>query len=111
MFSAENSLLPSFKSLDHTKLMVSKDIDAFIAYFINENCIDLEEVEINDFLKLIKKSNPLLINKFIVDGINYYFSHPSVLATIQDGNSTLFPNYRSINDIDYDLLIPVLDLE
>ena len=109
MFPGTGGTLPAFACIETSGVLVKKDTESLLNNLIAKQAIDIEKIEINAFLKLFKKMSYTIANKFISDAINYYFSHPQVLTTIQDGKSTLFPNYRSLPDIDYDLLIPVFE--
>lgn len=109
MFPETEGSLPAFASIDCSKLAIDQEIESILEHLITEQEIDLDEIEINVFLKRFKKVSYTIANEFITGAINFYFSHPQVLASIQNGRTTIFPNYRTLPDIDYDLLIPVIE--
>jgi hypothetical protein len=109
MFVQTDGKMPAFDKLDNTSLIVNPIVDTILETLLSEHKIDLEQIEINALLKIFKKTTPSIANQFSADAISYYFSHPQVLAALQGGRTTLFPNYRTLPDIDYDLLIPVFE--
>jgi len=109
MFIKGKNFLPSFQSIDNNQLEIDIEIEELLQKLVIEKNINIKDVEINEFLKLFKKNFYNDANSFIENGINYYFSHPEVLLTLQEGKTTLFPNHRALPDIDYDILIPVLN--
>jgi hypothetical protein len=109
MFIKGKNLLPSFKAIDTSNFEVETKFEELLQKFVNQESINIDEIDINEFLKLFKKNFYNEANNFIENAINYYFSHPEVLLRIQEGNATLFPNFKALPDIDYDLLIPVVN--
>ncbi|SBS40443.1 hypothetical protein MSP8887_04388 [Marinomonas spartinae] len=102
--------LPSFSAIDNLNFFFDADVENMISEYILDNAVDLNNIEINEFLKRLKKFNYILTNRLINDAIDYYFSHPAVLSSLQGDRVPLFPNYRSLPEINYDLLIPVIEL-
>lgn len=111
MFPQNMNDFPSFESIDTSDLFVKKEIEDCLINFVIDSAIDLDRIEINDFLKRFKRLCHIFANEFIDDAIRFYFSHPQVLSVIQNGRTTLFPHSRVLPDIDYDLLIPVFEKE
>jgi len=109
MFPHGNSTMPSFKCIDTSGLVVKQQVEYILNDLIVQQSINMDQIEINVFLKLFKKFSYDIANEFIADAINFYFSHPQVLSVIQNGRTQLFPNQRTLPEIDYDLLIPVFE--
>ncbi len=109
MFNRDSIMMPSFSNIESSGLVVKQEVELVLIDLISEQNIDLDLIDINTFLKLFKKYSYRIANKFISDAISFYFSHPQVLAGIQEGRITLFPNSRTLPDIDYNLLIPVFE--
>ncbi|MFC3852774.1 hypothetical protein ACFOSD_08005 [Salinispirillum marinum] len=110
MFPGNNYVLPSIDELDIDGDTISYEYEDILSAFVSEYSLDVDEIEINEFLKLFKKNYYTQANGFISDAIDFYFSHPQVISVLQQGRVTLFPNYRALPEIDYDLLIPVMEL-
>ena len=64
--------------------------------------------DINAILKNLGKENPAILRAFTETALKAYFSNPLVLAPLQNGHAVLFPNAKVLDEIDYDLLIPVI---
>lgn len=103
--------LPSISDINNSAFFIDTDIENMLSKYILDNGFDLNDVEINNFLKGLKRFNYNLANQFINGAVDYYFSHPEVLSYLQGDRVPLFPNYRSLPEIDYDLLIPVIELD
>jgi len=101
--------LPSFESLDVSLGLFESNTEVLISSLISEHQIEMATVDVNEFLKLFKKTHPKEAGDLINGSLSVYFTHPSVLIKIQSGRKTLFPNYRTLPDIDFDLLIPVFE--
>ena len=108
MFVKGSDKLPAFDSIDTSNLIINLQVESMLNELISEQGIDLQEIEINELLKQFKKIDFAVTNQFIADAIIFYFSHPQVLTVLQEGRKTLFPNSRTLPEIDYDLLIPVM---
>lgn len=111
MFPLNDGNLPAFEELDTSDLIQNQAIEDLLNKLVIGRKIDLETIEINAFLTILKKEYYKIANDFITATIGYYFSHPQVLIKIQDGRKTLFPNPRVLPDINFDLLIPVMEKE
>lgn len=109
MFVQTDGKMPAFGNLDSSNLIINPRVETILETLLFEHKIDLAQIEINEFLKKFKKTAPSIASQFSADAISYYFSHPQVLSAIQGGRTTLFPNHRTLPDIDYDLLIPVFE--
>ena len=64
--------------------------------------------DVNLVLKKLKSDNFDATQSFIQKALEVYFTHPDVLGALRDGKITLYPHVRVLNDIDYDLLEPVM---
>ena len=111
MFATNSSILPNFQTLDHANLILDTEIENKLSQFFSTMNIDINTIEINDCLKQFRLTFPDEANTLINYALEYYFSHPQVLASIQNGREALYPNHRPLHDIDYDLLIPVIEKE
>lgn len=111
MFPETRGDLPAFSNIDTTGLLEKFDATQVINNLIADQKIDLDDIEINAFLKLFKKESYEIANGFIEVAISFYFSHPQVLSMLQGGRITLFPHYRAMPEINYDLLIPVVEMD
>jgi hypothetical protein len=101
--------LPSFESLDVDLEKFEPNTEALISSLVSEHKIVLTCADVNDFLKLFKKKHPKEAGDLINASLSLYFTHPTVLIKIQSGRKTIYPNYRALPDIDFDLLIPVFE--
>lgn len=111
MFTGEGEGLPAFGDLDGSEAISNDKLEIAITSFSLNTDYDIESIDINDWLKAFKKSEPELAEQLINQGLEFYLTHPKVLSGIQNGRETLFPNARTLSDIDYDLLIPVVETE
>ena len=68
-----------------------------------------DEADVNDILKELKSVDFEQVQHFISQALDFYFTHPKVLAILQKGHTPLYPHVRNLGDIDYDLLAPVLE--
>lgn len=64
--------------------------------------------DVNVLLKTLKQMDRKAMSIFIDSALEYYFSHPAVTQTLTSKKSPLFPNVTVLDDIDYNLLEPVL---
>lgn len=111
MFVRGSDRLPAFDAIDISSLTINPLAESALNELISDQGIDLQEIEINEFLKRFKSITFPVANQFIEDAILFYFSHPQVLASLQQGRTTLFPNHQMLPEINYDLLIPVIELD
>lgn len=105
----EMQRLPAFSTLGPADVLESEEFETVIKSYCESENIDLQNIEVNGFLKGFKKQNSQLVNQFIGDVLDFYFTHPDVLASLQNGRKTLFPNQRNLPEIDFDLVIPVFE--
>ena len=79
--------------------------------FMNDIIIELnfdELDEINEFIKKAKiKYGSVEINVFVNHCIEYYFGHKDIITPLTNKQSPLFPNETVLDDINFDLLVPV----
>jgi len=68
-----------------------------------------ETVEINEILAALRKSDPEVTKEFIDRALVVYFTSRTVISALRDGFETLFPNLRTLPEIDYALLEPVFE--
>lgn len=108
MFPGGERLLP-FSSLNIELDNELNEMASALTEMLNNLPSELEELEINYALSLLKKENKSFVDDVINKGLELYFTHPQVLKKIQHGKATLFPNARVLPDINFDLLIPVVE--
>lgn len=101
--------LPAFSALAPEDFLESEELEAVLKAYCETENIDLQNVEVNFFLKGVRKQNSQLVNQFVADLMDFYFTHPDVLAFLQAGRKTLFPNQRTLPEIDFDLVMPVFE--
>lgn len=102
--------LPPFSDLKGANFIEKfSELDELLDKFVTDEGDNLEILNINDVIRGLKKNNSNLVLNFVQGALDFYFSHPKVLGIIQEGRETLFPNRRSLPDIDFDLLIPVFE--
>lgn len=65
--------------------------------------------EINVRLKAMRKADPEAVATFTEAALRAYFAAPAVVSPLRGGPAELFPHARSLPEIDYDLLAPVLE--
>lgn len=65
--------------------------------------------DINTVLRDLRQQDPEFIGGFIESALAAYFSAPLVVEAANDAPATLFPNARTLPDIDYTLLEPVYE--
>ena len=63
--------------------------------------------DINDFLKAYKRIDSQGANELINISIRFYFSDPEVISLLTGSPLPLYPNERSLPDIEVELLEPV----
>lgn len=107
MYPTGNRLL-GFEQLN-TAVDFDAELELSVVKAIKQLDNNIDEFEINTLLKALKKIDMQSINQFIELSMEFYFTHPKVLESIQDGRQTLFPNARTLPEIDFDLLIPVFE--
>jgi hypothetical protein len=105
--------MPSFSELG-TK--AADDISAEIADGVTKLlaevmlCGDAELLEINALVKRIRRKDSILLDAFLTKVLEIYFSHETVVKALRPESVTLFPHYRPLEDIDFELLFPVMDI-
>ncbi|NRP37544.1 hypothetical protein XMA121_000129 [Marinobacterium sp. xm-a-121] len=105
----EMQRLPAFSALGAADVLESEELETALKSYCESANIDLQNIEVNWFLKGFKKQYSQLVNQFIADVLDFFFTHPDVLASLQNGRKTLFPNQRTLPEIDFDLVIPVFE--
>jgi len=80
------------------------EIDAFI---LKETEAAWPE-DVNVLLKALRSGAPDLVDHFIEQAVVLYFSTPAVSRALTGKPVPLFPNRTVMDDIDYDLLEPVI---
>lgn len=107
----ERSGLPSYISLNLScDNLFEESLLAQLNDLIKKCLGDFVSQDVNDVLKAIRRENPEVMNRFIVRSLEVYFSAPQVVSVLRNGATTLFPNQRILPDIDFDLLIPVVEV-
>ena len=100
--------LPSFDAL---RLEVSgwlePSCEAAVLAQLRELSSEFSEKDVNIILKELKKFEPGQISVFIASALETYFSSSDVITILQNGTTTLFPNFQVVKELDPDLLLPV----
>lgn len=108
MFPGEpSSGLPSFSALDLNSEQEFSPSSVNLLLPVLGRSED--EADVNDILKELKSLDFEQAQLFISQALDFYFTHPKVLAVLQKGHTPLYPHVRNLGDIDYDLLAPVLE--
>ncbi len=104
-------MMPSFSALGLEALASLETEIAALAPHLNEHGETLAPLnDINDKLKALRKLATAPTQSFTMAALEAYFTNPSVISALRgDGPTELFPHSRSLPDIDYDLLEPVLE--
>ena len=105
--------LPSFKSLGEP----ATSIFAKEGYYnLNNALVEClsefryqDAVDVNDVLKRLRAQDYGLAKSSVSKALDVYFTHPDVISALSMGRTTLFPNERILEDIDYDLLEQVVN--
>ena len=71
---------------------------------------NIDTIPINDLIKEIQRNNKLLLDHVLSSLLEAYFSCETTLKVLRPDAVTLFPNHRSLHEIDYDLLANVLNI-
>ena len=105
--------LPSFSSLgEPTTSIFAKEgnynLDHALTVCLSQ-LHNLDNVDVNDVLKRLRAQDYGLAKSFVSKALDVYFTHPDVISALSMGRTTLFPNERILEDIDYDLLEQVVN--
>ena len=65
--------------------------------------------DINEILSFSKKIDYSETNLMLTRMLEKYFGSREITLKLYDGNTTIFPHFRFLEDIDYDLLEPVIN--
>jgi hypothetical protein len=68
---------------------------------------DILAADVNDILRNLKRLAPQETAGFMTAALELYFSAPQVVSALRNGQKTLFPNPKTLPEIDPDLLAPV----
>ena len=102
--------LPSFKALGAEAFArLDAEAKALTPHLIDHAAALAQLSDINDTLKALRKLAPEHAQAFTLAALESYFSSPVVISALRGGAAVLFPHARSLPDIDYELLEPVLD--
>lgn len=71
------------------------------------NFHDNRELSVDDFIRHTPAKSRVYWDSILAKLIELYFSNEKVLSILRPDAVTLFPNNRSLEEIDYDLLIPL----
>lgn len=71
--------------------------------------VSREDVNVSDIISHLTDLEPDLFKRFSKAAIEFYFSRAAVVEALRKKPSPLFPHQNQIEDIDYDLLEPVLE--
>lgn len=103
--------LPPFSALGPEALAhLECEASALMPYLRDLANILAPHSEINETLKTLRKLAPEPTKDFVGAGLNIYFAAPAVVAVLRGGPAVLFPHARTLAEIDFDLLQPVLEL-
>lgn len=99
--------LPAFSSLGETISVTFEDV----GYFDLELSLKAYSpgVDVNEVLRSLRANDFDLVKSFVGKALDVYFTHPSVILALKQGEVTLFPNQQILEDIDYNLLEQVVD--
>jgi len=102
--------LPMFSALESTPMVQQAYTVGSLILGIWEK-IDISDCpsDINETLKELRKINSTLLREFTEISLQAYFSNPLVVAPLQNGHAVLFPHAKVLDEMDYDLLIPVIE--
>ncbi|MDC1120381.1 hypothetical protein OAT72_00770 [Alphaproteobacteria bacterium] len=70
---------------------------------------ELFNQDITDIVSQLKKNKKIFIEDFLIGVLEAYFSSKSVLDVLHKDQSPVFPNNRQLADVDYDMLMPVVE--
>eukprot|EP01037_Dinobryon_pediforme_P017964 gene17964-18199_t len=92
---------PSFESLGlDTPELAGGELTAAIAAIYAEATAS-PPGDVNDILRAVRKSHPGPAQDFIDAALTAYFTARTVVEHLQNGKDTLFPNARTLPEIDY----------
>lgn len=99
--------MPNFTSCnivveDYIKNKSIEAIEALIENIDYENIIN--EKSVNDLVKEIRKKNKSITDEILISLLELYFSNQAVVTVLRPEAVKLFPNYRPLDDINYELL-------
>jgi len=103
--------VPAFSGCENFSLAIFADeiVDDF-SDLIRSTELVLGEADVNTDLRALRRLNPLLLEEILSKALEVYFSSPDVTTKITTTPSPLFPSQRVLPDINFELLIPVVDL-
>lgn len=70
---------------------------------------EAEAADVNIPLKALRKAAPEAAQAFTLAALDRYLSAPQVVRTLRGGPAVLFPHPRALPEIDYELLLPVME--
>ena len=102
--------LPSFEALGPEALARLHAESKALAPYLWDHAAEISQFsDVNDILKGLRKLAPEQTKALIMAALGIYFSSPLVISRLREGPAVLFPHARSLPDIDYELLEPVVD--
>lgn len=102
--------LPSFNSLGRDAFdALLNEAEALMPYVQNHAEDFNPSMDVKASLSVLRKVAPQTTHAFIISALEVYFSSPLVISRLREGPAVLFPHARSLPDIDYELLEPVVD--
>ena len=111
MFPGDGGLLPAFSSLSKATLDHIEDLEALLLRVEQSSGIKIGDWDCNDLLSEIKEVEAERANSFIAGLIDQYFSSAEVARALNSGSSALFPHYRQVQDINFDLFADLAPLQ
>lgn len=70
---------------------------------------EADAADVNLPLKALRKAAPEAAQAFTLAALDRYLSAPQVVRTLRGGPAVLFPHPRALPEIDYELLLPVME--
>lgn len=106
-----DGIFPAFSDLgvDLSSLVVE---DALERITMSLNALSQDVLmadDVNTLLKALRRDIPDTIKDFTLATLEAYFSASPIVRAVRGGPEVLFPNARTLEDIDYSLLNPVME--
>ena len=73
--------------------------------------LDNEKIDVNKLIKIMQRINKPQIDKILTTLLDLYFSCEMVIKVLRPDAVNLFPNHRSLEDIDYNLIFNVMAIK
>ena len=104
--------MPCFSDiLTLNDILISKSQIKELQALLEHEDLPIKGSNIEGILKWLRKKNYSLVKDFEIKLLETYFSNPIIIEKLTGGSSTLFPHQKSLPEIDFELLEPVLNLD